>query len=880
MAGKKKKSTKSKAASTAAKASQRPKNNDDDVTDSAILEAVMAESAESARDSGIPSLEDAAISGAIEASLQSSDHKHQDLEEDTTESNDILLSTINEAQFGTGTEKCEHVKDAVKLSVFRKTINQIKDWDHCGGCLSDYTKIKKMAQGLGPAFEALNLGDALNEQPGVLPTDALWMCLSCYEINCGRAFKKHAVAHNEAKKNDHPLAINLATLDCWCYQCDDQLVTSNSKNPVAQECQSILAKTLQIRQAKLRAASVALAKKSKKVETIPTATKAKIFTPGLQNLGNTCFFNSVMQVLAETRSLKAILSEKSQSEFPKSLSASTEAGLGPLTTPFKDVLFTMWKQQGGIVTPRDLFTQIAKKWKIFRGFREQDSQELMRHLFDGIRLEEMDIIKAKISAEGSSSSSETTAVNSGENNETPRYAPFIDSCFSGKLVSVIVCQSCKKCSYAYEDYFDLSLPVKGAPEVGGGSLMDALRARSRAAGLDISISTDSGDDPNPISKVDQGSEAHLRHVEKLLKHVPSRSTPEILSIERSLSQFTSVDSLDGENKFACENCYRLVKSYGSSVLDGADVEKVSEKSTAQKTEAEDTVDAAKTELERDDEGKISTGESESDKESQDVKDTEEKLTGAGSNISKPSQEPNYLLRKAYKRYLISSLPPTLVLHLKRFEQSSSRFGLMKKIEDHVDIPFEIDMSPYCIPTSDLADEGAEELDQDGKANVPAIVQSQNGEKISRKYRLYGATVHQGSLASGHYTNYVLSSKVELPPPVNNTEKPTPLYPSIPTPNGAELPDISLADILAQQNQKRSNKKKGGQAKKKAAAAPSDSVPAPEVKLGTDKQPPIESEAKELQESRQWIHCSDTNVRLASLQEVLASRPYLLYYERY
>lgn len=98
----------------------------------------------------------------------------------------------------------------------------------------------------------------------------------------------------------------------------------------------------------------------------------------------------------------------------------------------------MWKQQGGIVTPRDLFTQIAKKWKVFRGFQEQDSQELMRHLLDGIRQEELDLVKKQAGATSSNDSNDSNASSS------QKYAPFIDSCFSGKLVSVIVCDACKK----------------------------------------------------------------------------------------------------------------------------------------------------------------------------------------------------------------------------------------------------------------------------------------------------------------------------------------------------------------------------------------------------------------------------------------------------
>lgn len=148
-----------------------------------------------------------------------------------------------------------------------------------------------------------------------------------------------------------------------------------------------------------------------------------------------------MQILAETKSLRAILSEKGRASFHPSLAAETDSGLGPLTTTFKDFLFTTWKQQGGKVTPRDLFTQIAKKWRVFRGFRQQDSQELMRHLFDGIREEEQELIK-KIAEENPTKD---------DANSPPKYLPFIDSCFAGKLVSVIVCHSCKKVRWVDQD---------------------------------------------------------------------------------------------------------------------------------------------------------------------------------------------------------------------------------------------------------------------------------------------------------------------------------------------------------------------------------------------------------------------------------------------
>lgn len=120
------------------------------------------------------------------------------------------------------------------------------------------------------------------------------------------------------------------------------------------------------------------------------------------------------------------------------------------------------------MAPRELFMQITRKWKVFRGFRQQDSQELMRYLFDGIKQEELDLIKRQLADEKedqaeveveAEAEAETSGADkiedqdeavAGINAEDPKYVPFIDTCFSGKLVSVIVCDACKKVTGCFD----------------------------------------------------------------------------------------------------------------------------------------------------------------------------------------------------------------------------------------------------------------------------------------------------------------------------------------------------------------------------------------------------------------------------------------------
>ncbi|KAG9070622.1 Ubiquitin carboxyl-terminal hydrolase 16 [Linnemannia hyalina] len=852
----------------------------------------------------------AAAANAKDASTNSVPVDSPDIVADSTTTNAAAdPSELTTPSGGGG--KCHHVKGAVNLAKLRKGIAHQKDWDHCLGCKAAESKAKKLAQRVDKPMSKLSLSESEGSAAGAeepLSAESLWMCLTCYDINCGRAIKKHAVAHHDSKKNNHPLAINLGTLDCWCYECDDTIVPSKNRNQLIQECQVTFEKAFQVKQSKMRAASVVVSKKTKGAasETIIAAPllKAKVFTPGLQNLGNTCFFNSVVQILAETKSLKSILSEdgRASSGFPKSLAASTDAGLGPLTTTFKVFLFTMWKHQGGTIAPRDLFTQIAKKWKLFRGFRQQDSQELMRYLFDGIKHEELDMIKRHLSEEGGGQDDKAEEAKDEEEEESagsdekkdPKFIPFIDSCFSGKLVSVIVCDACKKCSYAPEDFFDLSLPIRGPTQAGaaaGSSLKARLLTQSKKASAakeeEPTADDTPADEKDPLPESDRPSEAHLRHVGKLLKSI-GPSTSEDLSIQRSLNQFTSVDRLDGENKFACENCYKLIqatkeKEGGSveqghkpdannSVSEDVVVEETAKDEPVQEVETVETTVAASesddSESDDDDDEK-SLGEEQTDSLGNTIPKKVKKVKSKAVESKKPAEEPKHIFRRAFKRYLISSLPPTLVLHLKRFE-SSGRFGQMRKIEDHVDIPVEIDMAPYFVPKNKIEEE--EENESETGSETRKEEEEVNGSK-SKKYRLYGAVVHMGTLSGGHYINYVLSSKVQVAEAKTAAEKAK--SKSTISVNGLELPDVPLAVMLAQQKEQAEEKMQGLADVDKDSSSSFSATNAKMEEKSEKEVPAVQEEDK-----RQWIACSDSSVRLSSLQEVLTSRAYLLFYERY
>lgn len=226
----------------------------------------------------------------------------------------------------------------------------------------------------------------------------------------------------------------------------------------------------------------------------------------------------------------------------------------------------------------------------------------------------------------------------------------------------------------------------------------------------------------------------------------------------------------------------------------------------------------------------------------------------------PPRAQRYISRRAHKRYLISSLPPILVLHLKRFQQTSKSslfgsFSNLKKLDDKVTFPIYLNMAPFMAPpplntkTESAMEKAMNEVGLEdastGASSVSGLAHDDRHRSSSSvsadsshhsghrrwfrraspsaetrakcQYRLYAVIVHQGNMTSGHYVAfcYISQKKVE-------GRKVNPA----PTPGDDE--SITKSD----------------------------------------------SEAP-----RRWVYCSDDEVRAASVEEVLNSQAYCLLYER-
>ncbi|XP_020627355.1 ubiquitin carboxyl-terminal hydrolase 16-like [Orbicella faveolata] len=187
-----------------------------------------------------------------------------------------------------------------------------------------------------------------------------------------------------------------------------------------------------------------------------------------------------MQNLCQTELLHVAASCATQEGFSQHLSSdnkdlprlkvTVQEAPGSLTKALWKLLQDSRGSSDRTLNPRQLFGEICKTATRFKGFRQQDSQELLRYLFDSIRTEELKRVKlAVLKSFGVTGGADAKTLDDNKRTQIKEYgasaeAPLIDSVFAGRLVSIVTCHQCHQEFKVEETFLDLSLPLMSPPQ--------------------------------------------------------------------------------------------------------------------------------------------------------------------------------------------------------------------------------------------------------------------------------------------------------------------------------------------------------------------------------------------------------------------------------